>query len=603
MPKALLRVSFWKTCLAGGALASALVAVLAWPALATILEAVAPASGDLVGGGGGLMLSLGDEGLARPLALAGETLKLVFLTEAIALPVGIPLGFLLFRTNLWGRRGWLALMAISAFVPMPLHATAWLGAFGNVGRSQLFGSSPFLVGVVGAAVVHAVAAIPWVVILAGVGLRSVEPELEESAQMDLSGWRVVTSVTLRRGAWAIAGAALAVAVLTAGDMTVTDLLQVRTYAEEAYLQYQLGGGPAAAGTVALPPLLVLGILLLVVEGTLLRADPRRIASAARAGKVWRLGRSRVVVGLATGLVVGGLVAVPFGSLVWRAGRVGGVAARGQAPHWSPSGLYGSLRSALFELTGISEPEPAPSTSTGGRPTFVQALTGPEAGLYLRMGWEEGVATVRRLASSPLATSLFCSALAASFAVAIAWCLVWSGREPGPWRVVGVLCVALALAVPGPVSGMALVLAYRNIPDFYDSMGMIVLAGVLRTLPYAWLVLWPAARALPPELLESATLDGLDSFGLATRVAVPTTRGAIIAAWSVAFVLAFGELPATNPVTPPGITPVTVVIWGLLHTGVESHLSGVVLVVLAAVAIFGLSATWALARLQGPSAED
>ena len=50
-------------------------------------------------------------------------------------------------------------------------------------------------------------------------------------------------VTLRRALGAIAAAALAVAVLTAGDMTVTDLLQVRTYAEEAYLQYSLGRGP------------------------------------------------------------------------------------------------------------------------------------------------------------------------------------------------------------------------------------------------------------------------------------------------------------------------------------------------------------------------
>ncbi len=52
----------------------------------------------------------------------------------------------------------------------------------------------------------------------------------------------------------IAAAALAVAVLTAGDMTVTDLLQVRTYAEEAFLQFILGRGLSDAMMVALPPL-------------------------------------------------------------------------------------------------------------------------------------------------------------------------------------------------------------------------------------------------------------------------------------------------------------------------------------------------------------
>ncbi len=80
-------------------------------------------------------------------------------------------------------------------------------------------------------------------------------------------------MTLRRAVGAVAGAALAVAVLTAGDMTVTDLLQVRTYAEEVYLQSQLGAGPGAA-LVALPPLVVLGPLLFLATRALLRADPR-----------------------------------------------------------------------------------------------------------------------------------------------------------------------------------------------------------------------------------------------------------------------------------------------------------------------------------------
>ena len=81
---------------------------------------------------------------------------------------------------------------------------------------------------------------------------AVEPELEESALLDYGPGRVLLRVTLRRGVGAIAAAALAVAVLTAGDMTVTDLLQIRTYAEEAYLQYSLGRGPGGAALVALP---------------------------------------------------------------------------------------------------------------------------------------------------------------------------------------------------------------------------------------------------------------------------------------------------------------------------------------------------------------
>jgi iron(III) transport system permease protein len=417
------------------------------------------------------------------------------------------------------------------------------------------------------------AAIPWVAILSGIGLRTVEPELEEAALVDLPAWRVVAFVSLRRAAGAIAGAALVVAVLTAGDMTVTDLVQVRTYAEEAYNQYQLGRGAAAAAGVALPPLLVFGALVGVAGWGLMRTDPARLASAADLGRVWQLGRWRFPVGLGAGAAVGCLVGLPLFALIWRAGRVGGSAALGQRPSWSVPGLAGTLGSAVFELAGI------PSQAEPGAPS---GLAIPPIGALL---------------SGPLATSLLWSTLAATLTVLIAWTLAWVCLRPGPWRFVAGSSVALGLAVPGPVAGMALVLAYRDIPLVYDSPAMLVLAAVVRTLPFCWLVAWPAIRALPPEFLETAALDGLDSCQIAWRVAVPSTRAAIAAAWGVGFVLALGELPATYLVTPPGTVPITVVIWGLLHTGVESHLAGVVLVMLAIVASAGVFAATALSAIR------
>ena len=130
-------------------------------------------------------------GVARPLGLAFETARLVAGRRGDR-PAGRGARWrsASFRTDLAGRRGMLACLALSAFVPMPIHAASWIGALGNLGRSQLFGTRPILVGWPGAAFVHALAAIPWVVLLVGVGLRSVEPELEEAALMDLPAWRV-----------------------------------------------------------------------------------------------------------------------------------------------------------------------------------------------------------------------------------------------------------------------------------------------------------------------------------------------------------------------------------------------------------------------------
>ena len=54
-------------------------------------------------------------------------------------------------------------------------------------------------------------------------------------------------------------------------------------------------------------------------------------------------------------------------------------------------------------------------------------------------------------------------------------------RPGGSCALGTL--ALTLATPGPVAGMALVLAYRAFPVVYDSPAMVVMAETLRTLPY------------------------------------------------------------------------------------------------------------------------
>ena len=277
--------------------AVALAAVVGWPALATVLEASrahrATEQNALAGIGivarsrrARPTLLRESGGLARPLRLALETIGLVLATEAIALPLGILLALLLFRTDVLGPAD--AAGASSAwrrsFRCPCTRRPGWVRSATPAGPGARRAADPGRP--TGAAVVHALAALPWVVLIVGVGLCAVEPELEESALSTTGRAASWCRVTLRRALGAIAAAALAVAVLTAGDMTVTDLLQIRTYAEEAYLQYSLGRGPGEAALVALPPLVVLGMLILLVGRALSRFDPARLVSSfARARRL------------------------------------------------------------------------------------------------------------------------------------------------------------------------------------------------------------------------------------------------------------------------------------------------------------------------------
>ncbi len=144
-----------------------------------------------------------------------------------------------------------------------------------------------------------------------------------------------------------------------------------------------------------------------------------------------------------------------------------------------------------------------------------------------------------------------------------------------------------------MAGRSLVLAYRDLPALYDSSAIIVMAQALRALPYVLLVIWPFLRSFPQDYLDAAALDGHGPIGRMIRVAFPLSFRPLVAAWLVALALGLGELPATDQVYPPGIEPMSVFLWGLLHTGIASDLAGVALIMLATIAAAGLAAALAI----------
>ncbi len=125
-----------------------------------------------------------------------------------------------------------------------LRAEGWYSTHG--------GGQPWLSGWNAAVWVHTLAAIPWVVLFAGLGLRTVEPALEEQALLDGTPWQVFRRVTLPACWPALGLAAVWVAMFTAGEMTVTSIFSVRTYAEEVYSQIVTHDDAAGAMTALLP---------------------------------------------------------------------------------------------------------------------------------------------------------------------------------------------------------------------------------------------------------------------------------------------------------------------------------------------------------------
>lgn len=476
----------------------------------------------------------------RTRALLLTTLKLCFTVMAVSVPVGATLAVLLSRTDVFGKRIFQTILTTMLFVPLYLQAAGWDAGFGRQGWLSLANeglAQPWLSGFRAAMWIHCLAAIPWAALLIGIALRHIDPELEESASLDHSKVSILLRVTLPFAAPAIAVAALWVSILTAGEATVTDLYQVRTYAEEVYTMTQLldesldqesGGASLPQGIGVLSLLLVAGLLMAV---TILRQP---IGAPVRPPLLFPLGGWRLPATILVAIVVLMIAGVPLANLFYNAGMQVEANGGDLERHWSAA----KASSMVF--------------------------LAPQR-FFSELRWSAAI-----------------GATSATLCLALAVPLAWFGRR-GRWRVLPALAaVAVGAAVPGPVLGLWII-RMLNWPDLawlawlYDHTILApVLATTIRALPAAILVVWYGIQSLPSDLLDAAAVDGLTPIGRMLRVVIPIRSRALSAAWLCSLIVAAGELSASILVTPPGLFTIPVRVFGLLHAGVDDQVAGLCL---------------------------
>ncbi len=503
-----------------------------------------------------------------------NTASLAASAAAIALPTGTLLAVVLFKTDAPGRRLFLTLLVGMLFIPLYLITGAWDAGFGIQGWHTLvtnphLAHQPWLAGWRAAIWVHGLAAVPWVVVIVGAGLRTVEAEVEEDAATCAPPLSMLWHITLPRVAPAIGVAALWIATVVLTEISVTDFFQVRTFAEEVYTQSALGtlemgtgdrGQGSGNGSWQIPGIglwsgLALSAMLAVI---VILASLRLISNwndaPHRAPWIWRLRVARLPIIIAQLLCVALLVGVPMANLAYKAGIHVIATETGRIRTWSFAQLAARIAAAPGQFRG-------------------------ELLLSAKLG-----------------------ALAATTAVAIGLLLAWKLRgvvsrdsawRPTPTTVAALLVIALCFTIPGPLLGLATIRLLNQPPDsplsllawLYDSNFAPWLVQTIRTLPIATLILWPALATVPQVMLDTAATDGTGPWGQLFHIAVPQRWPAIAAAWLIAFAVALGELAATILVIPPqvGATALSIQVFQLLHYGVDDRVAAICLVMVVTIA--------------------
>lgn len=508
----------------------------------------------------------------RLTSLAVNTLLLVAGTLALALPAGIVGAVLLYRTDLPFRRFLRFLTLLTLFIPLPLFTSAWQAALGaggwlpvgfwNTPSTGAPGAAstpmvwrPWAEGLPAAIWVHAVAALPWVIVLVGQGLAWVERELEEEALTMAGPWRVLWQVTLPRCRATIFAAALWVALLTVTEISVTDMMQVRTFAEEVYTQLVLGDADALARAqaVSLPVILLCWICVL---GTVRRWEQKLppLEALDLEPLSIRLGSFRWPCLLGATAVIVLLVGIPVASLIWKAGL------SGSPPSWSADVVGSHL------------------------------------------------ATVLRVRGSLLVQSLILAALAGTVSAGLALVVCWLALGSSWFRIAMLSLMAIAWAMSGPIIGLGLKDTIAKIIDLVPSQSLAVAlyygpsplpavwADVIRFFPCAVAITWLAVRSLPAELHDAARVDGAKPRQELWHIVLPLTLLACLRAGVAVAILSLGELAASKLVDTPGSQTFAHVVFTQMHYGVANDLAALCLWLLLLVVVGTLLLTLLPARL-------
>jgi iron(III) transport system permease protein len=517
----------------------------------------------------------------RLLLLARTSILLAAGTLALALPAGIVGAVLLYRTDLPWRGAFRFLTILTLFVPLPLFASGWQAALGSGGWLPLDAWNtlppddpdllpggpiwkPWARGLDAAIWVHAAAALPWVILIVGQGLLWVERDLEEDALTAAPSWRVLLRVTLPRSRAAIGVAAVWVVLSTITEITVTDMMMVRSFAEEVYTQFVRPEPGTAAATpqqvlarsvaISLPQVL----LACALAGWAVQRWERTLpppATVLSPPYEFRLGRARWLLLLVVLLVVGMLMGVPIVSLFWRAGLDGSPQA------WSLSQVVRAVQGVL------------------------QAK--------------------ERLVLDSLIAAALAGALTATLALVTCWLAV-EGRWMR-WLALGLAVAAWSLPAPLPGIGLKETIEYLMKAEdwitqrlgpagthplrigLYDGPSPlpVLWAYSVRFYPFALALLWPVMRSLPVELREAARVDGATPVQELRYVVWPLTARVWLRAALVVMVLALGELGASKLVATPGAETFAHEVFTRMHFGVKADLAALCLVVLGAVGVGGV----------------
>ena len=491
----------------------------------------------------------------------------------VALLFGVPIAWLVERSDLPGKPLLFTLMAIGLLLPGFGSAMGWLFLMHpriglvNVWLLQHFGiASVFnIASVAGMGWVQGLSLAPLAFIMTAAVFRASDPALEEAAQM--AGARFATRlwrVTLPLAWPGVLAAGIYIFTIGFAAFDVPAIIgwSNRVFTFSTYLVLQLSPTDAMPryGNAA-----TLSVLLLGFAGFFSWWYARMQKGAHRyqvvRGKAYR---PQLV------------------ALGWL-----------KAPMWCLIGLYLML-SALLPLLVVVWASLLPYFQLPSAAAFASA----SLARYWTLPWD--------LIGDGIANTLILMVLTPTFTLALALCFSWvvlRSRLPG--RGWFDFIAFLPHAMPNIVFGIGVLLialfVIQRFAPAYGTLWLLLVAFIVGRISYATRMTNTGLIQIHRELEESGEVGGATTGGVIAKIVMPLLAPTLLNAWLWIALLTFRELTLAVLLTTRDNMTLSVVIWSLWLGGGLGDAAAVALVMLCGmIPIIGLY--WLVARKTGLQAD-
>ena len=485
--------------------------------------------------------------------------------------IAVPTGLLLARTSL--RRDWLGkatfvLILATAFIPLVFQVSFWDAAFGKLGwltATSTGQNQPLVSGWMAASWIHATSLIPQIALIFSAVFWTGEQVHEEQALLECSPTRVFWTITLRRIVPVAVLCVVWCVIHCSREIAATDIYQVGTLAEQVYLGFSLGqfdsfmgnwtsGELAKASTLGIWTQIVTAAWLVALAvilfsrflGAQHESESRQPRTTARAGKAIKRNPLVTVATLTVWIV---LTAIPIYNLVAR---------------------------ASFHVARV-DGMPHPGYSMG---QFFRAIQLAAVQYLPQTRWSIMIAGG-------------CALLTIVFATVIAW----NAKTYRWFRPLAVILTAICFALPGPIIGSLIAHSMTLLDNpttnflFDRTLFAPIIATTIVCLPIAITLCYFIFDSVAADTLQHAATEGAGSVTTFFRLGIAGNRLPIAGVLILTFVIAYGELAASQMVLPPGVETVPRLTLGLMHSGVNEMTAALTIINIIAIVLISLCGWW------------